>query len=409
MGNSPSFTPTYTPSLTATDTSSGDPGQFGPQGRGIKTAGPAGIDAIGDTFQVDAATLTSDNVALMWTQPKVWTTSTQRSQLAGEIAKPDTVPTVVRQTIGGPLNPTTNEEFVCIARVAENKFVAAWEDQVKHATTNERIEKVLVQVYSGATGESTSSTFHWDANQEQSKPDIAYVTSSQVVVAYEVTNGVKFIRLRVKPDGEMDKVGSSHLVGAGTKPKVHKTSSGGFMLTYENQDDTFLEIYSSTSVKLVGPIKIGGADGVAYLSNGKIAVVWEMDKKVYYRLYRSTDGLPSTARFEVNPFDATSIQTNPAIVSMTSTGGFMITWQQKASANADFDIMANELHETGEMIYGQPFGVHSEKTTGEQTRPALAEVDGDAMLFAWNNKNPGVATTKVQYQIFDLPSTGRLL
>jgi len=295
---------------------------------------------------------------------------------------------------------------VSVARVADNMFVAAWEDQLKHSTKNERVDKVLVQVLSGITGKPTSSTFHWDANQEQSKPDITYVTSSQVVVAYEVPLGVKFIRLRIKADGELAAVGSSHLVGAGTKPKVQKTSTGGFMLTFEHNEESFLELYNGADVKKVGPVKIGGSDAVTYLSNEKIVAVWEMDKKLYYRLYQSTDGSPFTSRFEVNPFNANSIQTNPAVVSMMSTGGFMITWQQKASINDDFDIKASEFKSNGKVVEGSPFAVHSGKTAGEQTRPTLAEIDGDAILFAWNHQNTASSvTTRVNYQIFDLPSS----
>jgi hypothetical protein len=74
----------------------------GPVGRGIKTLL---TDFKGDLFQLDAATLTSSNVALVWTQPRSWASSTnERSQLNGYVVKPTNTPKQVVQVNGGPFD-----------------------------------------------------------------------------------------------------------------------------------------------------------------------------------------------------------------------------------------------------------------------------------------------------------------
>jgi hypothetical protein len=119
--------------------------------------------------------------------------------------------------------------------------VLAWEDQVKDPLTSARVNSVLVQVFSGTTGEEENSIFKWDPAAVKYKPDIAYVSATQVVVVYEDRSGtdskVMMIRLRVSAAGVVSAVDPPQLVAlTSTSPRVHGTSGGGFFVTFVKED-----------------------------------------------------------------------------------------------------------------------------------------------------------------------------
>jgi hypothetical protein len=270
---------------------------------------------------------------------------------------------------------------------------------------------VLVQTFSAATGQEMQEVFSWDIGQEKYNPSIVSVTSAQVIVAYEVRTStgkkIRMIRLRVVTDGTVTAMGSSHLVSDdGEKPRVQKTSAGGSLVSYSKNDKTFVKTYDSANRLIIGPFLVGGGDDIAFLNDGRIAVTWESDNKIYFQLYDSVTGHSKTAALKVDNSVTTSLQMYPAIMSL-SAGGFMVTWQQKNTGSADYDVMACEFTGAGQKVSGSPFIANEQKTAGEQTRPTLAEIDSGAVLFAWNHQNADMSQArKVQYQIFDMVVTG---
>jgi hypothetical protein len=366
-------------------------------------------DTAGYTFQADAATLSSGKAAVVWTQLK------QNSRIDGYVVGPTTPPTKLRviQDNGGPLDGDTNEDYIKVARQTNNQFLSVWEDQVLDSA-GDPIDTVLVQTFLADTGRDMQAVFQWDTTQTKYQPDIAFVIATQVIVAYETVvastgiSKIRLIRLRVQEDGTISAIGLSVGVDNGTKPKVEKTTAGGFFVTYTGDNGkSYMKIYDKNNVLLIGKTEISGSESVAFLSsNGRIVVVWEAGYKIYFRQY-GTDGVAKTGRIQVSSKYKASIQYFPTVAYL-SNGGFMITWQQKASTDvnvdADYNILACEFTRGGKRV-GQVIAVHTLKT-GEQTRPTVTEVDGGAVLFAWNSLTSAPTSSKLQYQIFDEASSG---
>ncbi|MFQ5430369.1 MAG: hypothetical protein ACE5E1_08680 [Phycisphaerae bacterium] len=272
-----------------------------------------------------------------------------------------------------------------VAMAADGSFIVAWENKTNTSVMARRYDTAGNAV--GAEFQVNSSSGEHKEAQVSAAPDGSFVVVWKVKVSGTVEN---VLARRYTASGTP--IGAEFQVNTGTgknkKPSVGVSSTGAFVVVWENKDsgDVLMRRYDSSGTALGAPVTVGQLDAtgvlsagptVAVASDGRFVIAWE-DKNAKDLLVRAYDatGAPLGTATQVNV--STGEHKKPR-VAIAPDGSFVVAWESKTSDT----IQARRYNGSGTALGGQ-FQVNT--STSKQKDPAIAVAPDGSFIVTWQDK-----------------------
>ncbi len=202
-------------------------------------------------------------------------------------------------------------------------------------------------------------------------------------------------------------------VAGGNQWNAHLASDGGsgaFILWQDRRNGTQDKLYLQHVSAVGNPLWT--ADGIPLTSTtgyqyypqmisdgaGGVFIVWQDNRwAVDYDIYAqhvSAQGVPLWTANGVPVCSTPGNQYNPQLVS-DGQGGIIVTWQDKR--NADFDIYAQRVKSTGQLMWATN-GIVICNTPGDQVNPVITTDQLNGAIIAWTDYRGGTGFSDVWAQ-----------
>jgi Ca2+-binding RTX toxin-like protein len=195
--------------------------------------------------------------------------------------------------------------------------------------------------------------------------------------------------------------------GVSEKPSVAALSDGGFIVTWQNQDDSSRNVYGQRYG--VGGNTVGSEfrvntftegqqqnSSVAALTDGGFLVTWESKGQdwdsdgqdgsgngIYGQRYNS-GGNATGSEFQINTFTEDN-QQKPSVAALTD-GSFVVTWQSDGQDGSGNGIYGQRYNSGGNAT-GSEFQINTFTVNDEQFPSVSALIDG-GFIVAWSANGP---------------------
>jgi hypothetical protein len=183
-----------------------------------------------------------------------------------------------------------------------------------------------------------------------------------------------------------------------TLPFTVSDGNGGFVITWEQIDSSFDDIYvrhydaslTPGNIIKINTLPVGGPvtsnSYIDRLANGNFIIVFSNSHNgydVYGQLLDPNMNLVGIM-FPVSDF-ANGMQMVPAAIGLQG-GGFMIVWQGDQNGTGNWDIYAKKYNEFSQPITSE-FRVNTNNQVGTQKNPRLAQLLNGNIVVIWSDLN----------------------
>jgi hypothetical protein len=194
------------------------------------------------------------------------------------------------------------------------------------------------------------------------------------------------------------------------RPAIAALPNDGFVVVWEgagNQDGSgigiFMQGFNKTGDKKGLEIQVntnttGDQDSprITSFSNGNFVIVWNSGKDIFLQLYNASS-VKVRSEMRVNTYTENT-QTKPKVAAF-SNGSFIVIWESVGQDGSGSGVYGQRFDALGKKI-GTEFQINIQ-TTGEQYHLAIATLDDDSFVVAWESW--AGSATKIYARIFTPP------
>jgi len=197
--------------------------------------------------------------------------------------------------------------------------------------------------------------------------------------------------------GEAEAVGTEFQVNTNTTndqetPSVTGLSDGGFVVTYDSNDDIYGQRYDNVGNQVGGEFQVNTNTtgwqrraSVTGLSDGGFVVTWnsghDVNQRIYGQRYDSA-GNQVGGEFRVN--NDVAFNQKDSSVTALSDGGFVVTWNSDRLGD---DSYGQQYDSAGNQVGGQ-FQVNT-NTGSNQIGPSVTALSDGGFVVTWYSNHTG--------------------
>ncbi len=182
---------------------------------------------------------------------------------------------------------------------------------------------------------------------------------------------------------------------------VSELSSGGFVVTWESDDQDgsdngiYAQVYDKSGIKIGGEFQVNTYTvydqedpAIAGLSSGGFVIAWESfdqdgsDDGIYAQRFDSS-GAKVGSEFQVNTY-TDNPQRDPTAAGL-SNDGFIILWESSSKDREEIDIFAQMFDSSGAKV-GSEFQINTDMT-GSKSGPSVAGLSDGDFIVIWASQD----------------------